>query len=246
MRNQKKLNSIIAEIHEFCSAHADAKQVARYARYFKEGFDAYGLVENQIMELKEKILQEHGELLGLNGFLDLGDRLFQSGKYEEGSIAILTVESFREQFTPDTFQRIGKWLEDGVRNWAHTDVICGRLLSPAFEKRTVTLDALADWRKSASKWKRRAVPVSMLILLKLELNYQPLLDFVDSMMMDAERVVHQGLGWFLREAWKKQPEPVEAFLLRWKDSAARLIFQYATEKMSAEDKAQFKKSKSKK
>ena len=42
------------------------------------------------------------------------------------------------------------------------------------------------------------------------------------MMLDEERVVHQGLGWFLREAWKRDPEGVEPFLLEFKDSAARL------------------------
>jgi 3-methyladenine DNA glycosylase AlkD len=65
------------------------------------------------------------------------------------------------------------------------------------------------------------------------------------MMMDPERVVHQGLGWFLREAWKKQAEPAENFLLKWKDSAARLIFQYATEKMALNEKSRFRKEKSK-
>ena len=63
------------------------------------------------------------------------------------------------------------------------------------------------------------------------------------MMMDPEREVHQGLGWFLREAWKKQPEPTELFLLKWKNTAPRLIFQYATEKMTPEGKQKFRKQK---
>jgi 3-methyladenine DNA glycosylase AlkD len=62
-------------------------------------------------------------------------------------------------------------------------------------------------------------------------------------MMDPEREVHQGLGWFLREAWKKQPQVTETFLFKWKNSAARLIFQYATEKMTAEEKQRFRKEK---
>jgi hypothetical protein len=62
-------------------------------------------------------------------------------------------------------------------------------------------------------------------------------------MHDDERVVHQGLGWFLREAWKRDAADVEPFLLRFKDSAPRLIFQYATERMAAADKARYKASK---
>jgi hypothetical protein len=57
-------------------------------------------------------------------------------------------------------------------------------------------------------------------------------------------VVHQGLGWFLREAWKLKRKETEAFLLKWKDNAARLIFQYATEKMTATEKKRFKRDNS--
>jgi 3-methyladenine DNA glycosylase AlkD len=83
----------------------------------------------------------------------------------------------------------------------------------------------------------------MLAVLKKEKDYAPLLDFLRPLMMDEEKVVRQGLGWFLREAWKLQREPVEAFLLVWKDRAPRLIYQYATEKMTPEEKARFRRAK---
>ena len=60
-------------------------------------------------------------------------------------------------------------------------------------------------------------------------------------MLDEDRFVQQGVGWFLREAWKKQPKPVEAFLLKWKDSAPRKIYQYATEKMTGEEKEKYRR-----
>jgi 3-methyladenine DNA glycosylase AlkD len=67
--------------------------------------------------------------------------------------------------------------------------------------------------------------------------------FIESLMMDKEREVHQGVGWFLREAWKIESALVEEFLLKYKDTAPRLIFQYATEKMTPEGKARFRRSK---
>jgi 3-methyladenine DNA glycosylase AlkD len=68
----------------------------------------------------------------------------------------------------------------------------------------------------------------------------PLLAFIRPLMHDPERVVQQGLGWFLRECWKKERKQTESFLLEWKDTAPRLIYQYATEKMSKADKARFR------
>jgi len=59
--------------------------------------------------------------------------------------------------------------------------------------------------------------------------------------VDAEKVVQQGTGWFLRELWKQSPALVEAFLHRHKEDAPRLIVQYATEKMTAAQKQRFKR-----
>jgi 3-methyladenine DNA glycosylase AlkD len=107
----------------------------------------------------------------------------------------------------------------------------------------VPLSAFAGWRSASSKWKRRAVPVTLIKTLKLGYKTGELLAFIDPMMGDTEKVVHQGLGWFLREAWKLDRQPVEAFLLKWKDTCARLIIQYATEKMTKEEKLRYRKVK---
>ena len=80
----------------------------------------------------------------------------------------------------------------------------------------------------------------MLALLKTKKSYKKLLDFIGPLMMDEEKFVQQGLGWFLREAWREQPEPVETFLLKWKDSAPRRIYRGAMEKMAPENKARFR------
>ncbi|HEX2394269.1 MAG TPA: DNA alkylation repair protein, partial [Bacteroidales bacterium] len=97
---------------------------------------------------------------------------------------------------------------------------------------------------SENKFQRRSVPVTLIKILKTRENYKDLFTFIECLMSDPEREVHQGTGWFLREAWKKKPSETEEFLLKWKDSAPRLIVQYASEKMTADGKARFKRKKS--
>lgn len=53
--------------------------------------------------------------------------------------------------------------------------------------------------------------------------FNQMLLFIEPVMLDGERPVQQGLGWFLRESWRKHPEEVEAFLLKWKETAPRVI-----------------------
>ena len=61
-------------------------------------------------------------------------------------------------------------------------------------------------------------------------------------MLDSEKVVHQGVGWLLRELWKKSSKEAEDFLYKWKDKAPRLVIQYATEKIDKKKRKIFRKS----
>lgn len=240
-----KAAALAAEIRAYCQANANPQLATKYARYFREGYDAWGLLDGKHAMWTEKVPdwleRYHG--LGLRGFLKLGEALFVSGKYEEGALAIRFLRAWKEKLGADDMPKLARWFDGGIRNWAHTDVLCGEVLSPLLAGGQIRLEALAPWRTAAFAFQRRAVPVAMLGLVKGEAKTGPLLEFIRPMMEDSERVVHQGLGWFLRELWKKDAERVEAFLLEWKDRAARLIFQYATEKMTPAGKARFRRVK---
>jgi len=241
----EQTEALVSEIRAYCAAHANPAGCAKYARYFTEGYDGWGLAGSKHLLWNEKQQDwlERYRGLGLRGFLKAGELLFAGGKYEEGALAIRFLKTYRAQIDARTLGGVAKWFTAGIANWAHTDVLCGEVIAPLLAGGQIDLDALAAWRQAKAKYQRRAVPVAMLGLLKKETDVRPLLKFIRPLMLDPERVVHQGLGWFLREAWKKQPAPVEAFLLEWKDTAPRLIFQYATEKMTPEAKARFRRAK---
>ena len=241
-----KLRDRLTEIRDFCCAHADEARVRKYARFFTEGYDAYGLELHQMERQRDAWLAQYGEELGLPGLLSLGDLLVRSGKYEEASFAIWFAASRQDEFVPETLERLGGWLERCIRNWAHTDVLCHEVLAVFFTRQIVRLEAFAGWRTSPSRWKRRAAAVVLIEALRADVPVPRLLEFIAPMMSDEEKVVHQGLGWFLREAWKRAPKPVERFLLHWRDSCNRLIIRTATEKMTAQQKSRFKATSRKK
>jgi 3-methyladenine DNA glycosylase AlkD len=232
----------IAEIREFLTKNSDPKIVEKNSRYFKEGFQGYGIAQ-EVFEKQRDIWLEKWKDNERKWFAELGTELVKSGKYEEGALAILFLRPFKDKFPRETLELFGKWLEVGFANWAPVDYQSSEIVGPMLKDNKIPLGDIGSWRQSESKWKRRAVPVSMIKLLKTTDNYAPLLKFIEPMMRDNERVVHQGLGWFLREMWKKNPAPVEAFLFEWKNISARLIFQYACEKMTKEQKERFKKEK---
>ncbi len=236
---------LATEIRAYCQSHADPEQAGKYARYFREGYDSWGLLrqDDPLWHQQKAEWLEKYRGIGVTGFLKLGEILFRSPKYEEGSLAIQFLSTFLSRLDATVLPGLAKWFEAGIGNWAHTDVLCGEILAPMVADGRISLGQLGAWRASRLKYQRRAVPVALLKLLKSEADLRPMLHFLGPMMMDPERVVHQGLGWFLREAWKKQPKPVEAYLMEWKDDAPRLIFQYATEKMTPTGKARFRRRK---
>ena len=229
------------DIQKYFKANASKAMVKKYEKYFTEGFDSYGITTEKFNEKVKAVLND--KRVNMKLALSTGKLLVKSGKYEETNFAICLLKEFSEQFDSKTFGCVEKWFDIGIVNWAHTDIFCGHLMSEFFERGIISLKDLSGWRSSKNTYQRRAVPVAMLSLLKTHKNYKSLFSFIDPLMMDSEKKVQQGLGWFLREAWKIKRKETETFLLKWKDKAPRVIFQYATEKMTAEEKKRFRKDK---
>jgi 3-methyladenine DNA glycosylase AlkD len=232
---------IFNNLQKFGEENANPATVEKYSRYFKEGYDGFGLSHEQVDARLKEILAMPGITQEL--ILETSLLLVRSPKYEMTAFAIRLVQNYHKTWTIDTFKTIENWFTIGITNWAHTDFICGELMNLFFKKKLINLDTISLWRTAKNKFQRRAAVVSLIKPMKLSADFTNFFEFIEPMMHDPEREVHQGLGWFLRETWKKQPIATETFLLRYKDSAPRLIFQYACEKMTPEGKIKFKRSK---
>ncbi|MCX6163848.1 MAG: DNA alkylation repair protein [Ignavibacteriae bacterium] len=230
------------EIKSFCGKNADPKIVIKYSRYFKEGYDAYGIDSKILDEQFNKWIISYRKDLTFDNAKKLGDILYSSGKYEESALAVRFFKEYKDEYKKKDIDIIKKWLDKYATNWAHTDVLSWEIIKIFLQGRVIKYTDLKDWIKSKSTWTRRAVPVSFIKILGEE-KIQSLIDFIFPLVEDTERPVHQGIGWFLREAWKREPKTVEKFLLNIKDYAPRTIIQYATEKMSKEEKGKYKAKK---
>lgn len=232
---------IFDDLVRFGEENTNPVIIEKYSRYFREGYDAYGLAPGMVDGRVKEILAMPGFTQEL--MLETSILLVVSPKYEIPAIAFKLMLGFHKQWSVETFSTVERWFSLGITNWAHTDYICGELMNLFFRKKIITIDRLSSWRKTERRFQRRAAAVSLIKPMKTAADFLPFFRFIDPMMHDPERVVHQGLGWLLREMWKKQPVPTEEFLLRYKDTAPRLIFQYATEKMTVDGKDRFRKGK---
>jgi len=231
------------EIRDFCLLNSNPDNVQKYSKYFREGFDAYGIDQKIYETQRDRWIEEWKGDITLEMYLDLGDQLMQSGKYEEKSFAIGFVNSQRENYTQNTFDRIGKWFDYGISNWATTDVLCILVLSSFLIDKVISFSELKEWTNSKSEWQRRSVPVTLVELIKKGLNPSDALPLIEPLITDKSEYVQKGIGTLLRGLWKKHPKEIEDFLFKWKDKCGRLIIQYATEKMDKEYRKRFSKQK---
>jgi 3-methyladenine DNA glycosylase AlkD len=141
------------------------------------------------------------------------------------------------------FEKIGLWLENGIANWGNTDFLSVKVLGYFITNQIVTIEVLNPWANSDSIWKKRAIPVTLLEALKIDIPLKRILAIIDPLMLDKAKKVKQGLGWLLREAWKLHPSETEEFLMKWKDTCGRTIIQYATEKMDLDYRLNFRRVK---
>ena len=232
---------LIKKIRKYCIDHADPATVKKYQRFFKEGYNAYGL-STEVYEAGLKSLMAEGVTLKV--ILESAPKLLQSGKYEETSFVLSLIKRSKEPKTAATFKALERFFDYGIINWAHADMMAGDIIPRFILDKIVPLDSLKTWQQGKNKFQRRVSAVSLIALAKKDGKVRKYIKFVEPLMTDPAREVHQGVGWFLREAWVIDKDPTEKFLLKWKDTAPRLIFQYATEKMTSTERQKYRKSKS--
>ncbi len=241
INDAKMFKSIMELAIEYLSARAKPENVIKYSRYFREGYDAWGNNDAD-MQGVIALIEEKFPDLTLPQIVELGSLLFKHGKYEMASIAIRLILKRGKEYDKAAFAGVKNWFDHGVGNWGHSDSMCSQITPIFITKNIIDYHEMADWITSDSRWTRRAVPVTFLCIRKTE-KPENLIKFIEPLMLDKERVVHQGTGWFLRELWKIHPKPVEDLLYKYRNTAARLIIQYATEKMTKEQKERFRKEK---
>lgn len=230
------------EIKKFLTQNSDQAIAKKYARYFREGYDPYGVDPKKLQEKRAEWFELWQKDLSTNDFLALCEELLKSGKWEEKSIAINFMARMRENYNKTLFNKMGIWFEKYIDDWATCDVACGHVLYHFLTNKVISFKELLEWTESSSKWRRRAVPVTMVEAVSRQGKVKESLTAAKKLMLDPERVVHQGVGWLLRETWKKAPKEVEEFLYKWKDKAPRLIIQYATEKIPKEKRKRFRRT----
>lgn len=95
----------LKEIRDFCIKNSKQSNIDKYSRYFKDGFDGYGIDQKVYEAQRDLWIADWKKEMTIGKYLELGDKLIQIGKYEEISFAISFLKSQRENYTEHRISR---------------------------------------------------------------------------------------------------------------------------------------------
>ncbi|NIM99744.1 MAG: hypothetical protein GTO24_17220, partial [candidate division Zixibacteria bacterium] len=112
------IEKIERDIRRFLKANADEAIVKKYAKYFKEGYDPYGVAFEKLDAKIDEWFDICQEKLDRKQLLGLCQNLLSTGKYEEVSIALGFTVRLRDRYNKSLFKTVGRWFEKYITNWA--------------------------------------------------------------------------------------------------------------------------------
>ncbi len=238
-----KVAKIFRQMQAYFKKHADPIMIEKYSRFFRDGYDPYG-VDPKILSPQLDVWYE--EVKGdfkVADYEKLFGMLLESGKEEEFSVVIRFLRHLEKHHSKSLFNNIKGWVAKYFRNWAQIDSICASVLSQMLLKGVVSHENLFAWHGHKSKWIRRCVPVSTIYVFYKDKKLPPVKKAADLLVNDPAREVGQGVGWMLRDAWKVYPKEIEKLLMKHVKTGNRTAYQYACEKMDKEYRKKFRRPK---
>ncbi len=194
-----------AEMHAAIRAelitHAEPEKLPTMQRFFKDPIDAYCTYTVHVRNLAKK----HGAEFAAWPEKDrttLTRALWSSGKYEEGSVAILLYARMRRKCDYCEWKLFVKWLEKDIHNWAHCDTLCAEVMGPLLIAHPEWVAELPSWTAATQKFKRRAAIVVTLKGLAKGLFRDEAQQLMATLSADKDDMVKKAIVWLKKDLAK--------------------------------------------
>jgi 3-methyladenine DNA glycosylase AlkD len=228
-------DELLSLIHRDLMAHAEESIRKGFRRYFKEDVQGYGVSSAVVGRIArsyfDRIRNRKKEEIW-----ELCESLLMTDCMEDAFIAFDWAYRIRSRYTSEDLSVFERWIAQYVNNWAKCDTLCNHAVGAYLESFPGSLDRIRKWTESDNRWFRRAAAVSLVLPARKGLFLADVLDIADRLLRDGDDLVQKGYGWMLKEASKRHPEEIFAYVMRHKGEMPRTALRYAMEKMPPERK----------
>jgi 3-methyladenine DNA glycosylase AlkD len=200
-------------------------------RYLRSDLDFLGAMVSQIRSAVRELAppMEHDELVAVAA------ELWERPIHELRTAAIFLLARGARRLGPEDLALLERFARES-RTWALLDYLAVDVLGPMVEASPGALRADLDrWSVDPDFWVRRA---SLLAELRPIRNGDPMHRFLaraETMLDEREFFIRKAIGWVLREAGKRQPREVAAWLGSRTDRASGVTMREAVKYLPKAD-----------
>ncbi len=242
MNNEKKYQAVVKELKK----HAGEERKKTNERFFKTGEGAYGagdvFLGVRVPDIRQVVKKFKKEI-----DWEIIKKLLYDKFHEKRLLAVLfLVEKNKEAVKEGDY---GKQKEivrfylhhrKQINNWDLVDLSAHYILGQAIWNKLQNEKILNKLVKSKIMWDRRMSIVSTWFFIR-EGKINLTLRFSRILLGDSEDLIHKATGWMLREAWKKDANKVENFLIKNYNQLPRTTLRYSIERMTEQKRKRFLK-----
>jgi 3-methyladenine DNA glycosylase AlkD len=179
-------------------AHSEPWKLPVMQRFFKDPIDAYCTYTVHV----RNIAKQHGAEFASWSEKQrtvLTKALWESGKFEEGAVAIQLYARMRRKCDYCEWKIFTHWLKRYVHNWAHCDALCADVLGLMLIAHPEWVNELSNWTESKAVYQRRAAIVAPLKGIRKGLFRAEAQTLMARLASDKEDIVKKGLVWMRKE-----------------------------------------------
>lgn len=225
-------------------AHASPQDASFLQTFFKTGEGQYGAGDVFIGVRVPATRQVAKQFAGAT--LTEIEQLLESPIHEMRLLAVIIMAEQSKRATLQQRQALYTLYlrrTDRINNWDIVDVSCRDVVGGYLLLAPKEQSMLQKLAASSYIWERRIAIVSTYQFIragKLELTFT----IAVQLLGDKHDLIHKAVGWMLREAGKKDPRQLRAFLDARAHSMPRTTLRYAIERFSFDERAYYRALKS--
>ena len=227
--------SLADELERDLAAAGTAERAVQEKRYLKSDLAFHGTTVWQIERAVRAFTIEQ-PLEGHDDLAALVEALWRAPVHERRMAAIMLLERQRTMLNPGDLPLLERLIRESG-TWAYVDALASNVVGPLCAGAAGTGETLDRWATDGDFWVRRAALLSQLRPIRDGAPPDRFLRYADGMLDEKEFFIRKAIGWVLREAGKRRPADVTAWLAPRTARASGVTVREAVKYLPAEDAA---------
>jgi len=177
-------------------------------KYIKSYHSFY---ESRVPELKVLANRLHEEY-DLKEFYKVFNKFWNSGYNEERTLAVHTLQLYKEDFDLDTWRFLKPKLKD-IKSWDKVDSVSSKIIGEILVRNRKLENEIMVLANSNDIWFKRMAIMATIPLIK-ENHHELSLKICEMFIHDKYKQIQEGVGLILKEIGEQKPAVAKKFILK--------------------------------